>query len=51
MKHVLLLFYRNFRPPPVPVYLILPNVQPPPLLATPAYSGPVTTEFYFIKSP
>ena len=39
-------------PPPPPVYLILPDVEIPlPLLAPPVYSGPVTTECYFIKSP
>ena len=58
MKHALLSFDQNpprlFRPPPPspPVYLILPDVEIPlPLLAPPVYSGPVTTECYFIKSP
>ena len=56
MKNALLSFDRNsprlFRPSPPPVYLILPNVEIPlPLLAPPVYSGPVTTECYFIKSP
>ena len=67
MKHALLSFDRTWGgvlgggieippaysdPPPPPVYLILPDVEIPlPLLAPPVYSGPVTTECYFIKSP